>query len=91
MSKPISFNVTDLLYIDDIKIFAASESKLKRVMNVVKTTMEDVGLSWNRKRCAVVHARREVRVSDNSGMILNETARNTKPRGWEAVQVSRGP
>ena len=60
-------------------------------MNVVKTTMEDVGLSWNRKRCAVVHARREVRVSDNSGMILNETARNTKPRGWEAVQVSRGP
>ena len=42
LSKPISFKVTDLLYIDDLNIFAASENKLNRVMNMVKTTMEDV-------------------------------------------------
>ena len=75
LSKPISFKVTDLLYIDDLKIFAASESKLNRVMNMVKTTMEDVKLAWNPKKCAVVHARRGVHVSGNSGMILDETAR----------------
>ena len=75
LSKPISFKVTDLLYIDDLKIFAASESKLNRVMNMVKTTMEDVGLAWNPKKCAVVHVRRGVHVSGNSGMILDETAR----------------
>ena len=66
LSKPISFKVTDLLYIDDLKIFAASERKLNWVMNMVKTTMEHVGLAWNSKKCAVVHVRR---VSDNSSMI----------------------
>ena len=51
--KPISFKVTDLQNIDDLKIFAASGSKLNRVMNMVNTTMEDVGLAWNPKKCAV--------------------------------------
>ena len=37
--------------------------------------MEDVGLTWNLKKCAVVHVRRGVHVTDNSGMILDETAR----------------
>ena len=57
------------------KIFAASESKLNRVMNMVNTTMEDVGLAWNLKKCVVVHVRSGVHVSDNSGMILDEMAR----------------
>ena len=74
LSKPISFKVTDLPHIDDLKIFTASASKLNRVMNMVKTTMEDVGLAWNLKKCAVVHARRGVHVSGNSGVILDETA-----------------
>ena len=56
-------------------VFAASKSKLNRVMNMVKTTMEDVGLEWNPKKCAVVHVRRVVHVSDNSGMILDSTVR----------------
>ena len=42
LSKPISFKVTDLLYIDDLKIFATFENKLNRVMNMVKKTMENV-------------------------------------------------
>ena len=45
LSKPNSFKVTDLLYVYDFKIFAASESKFNRVMNMVKTTMEDAGLA----------------------------------------------
>ena len=44
-------------------------------MNMVKMTMEDVGLAWNPKKCAVVHVRRGVHMSGNSGMILDETAR----------------
>ena len=75
LSKAISFRVTDLLYINYLKIFAASESKLNWVMNMVKTTMEDVGLAWNPTKCAVVHVSRGVHVSGNSGMILDETAR----------------
>ena len=55
LSKPISVKVTDLLYIDDLKIFASSESKLNRVMESTKSAMENVGLQWNPKKCAVVH------------------------------------
>ena len=32
LSKPIKVKVTDLLYIDDLTVFAASESKLNRVL-----------------------------------------------------------
>ena len=58
LSKPIRVKVTDLLYIDDLKIFASSESKLNRVMESTKNAMEDVGLQWNSKTCAVVHVQR---------------------------------
>ena len=47
LSKPISVKVTDLLYIDDLKIFASLDSKLNHVMASTKSTMEDVGLQWN--------------------------------------------
>ena len=55
LSKPISVKVIDLLCIDDLKIFASSESKLNRVIESTKNAMEDVGLQWNSKMCAVVH------------------------------------
>ena len=40
ISKPIDTKVTDLLYIDDLKIFAAWDSRLSCVMKSVKTGME---------------------------------------------------
>ena len=43
LSKPISTTITDLLYSDDLKIFAASESKLSSVMNSVRAAMEECG------------------------------------------------
>ena len=36
--------VTDLLYIDDLKVFAASESKLNRVLKETRGAMQDIGL-----------------------------------------------
>ena len=58
-SKPISTKTTNLLYIDDMKLFAASENKLvKRVMTVTKNGMEITGLKWNEKKCSVIHVKR---------------------------------
>ena len=57
LSKPISAKITHLLYMDDMKLFAASENKLKRVMTVTKSEMESTGLKWN-KKCAVIHVKR---------------------------------
>ena len=50
---PISLKMTDLLSIDDLKVFAASQIKLRRVLRSVKDDVECVGLKWNKKKCAV--------------------------------------
>ena len=72
LSKPIGTTVTDLLYIDDLKIFAASESKLSSVMNPVRAAMQDVGLIWNPKKCAVAHFMRGVRVDESTGLLMSD-------------------
>ena len=53
-----SGTVTDVLFIDDLKIFASLENKLNRVMESAKSAMEGVGLQWNPKKCAVAHVQR---------------------------------
>ena len=58
MSKSISLKITDLLYIDDLKVLAEWQSKLRRVLRSVKDDMECVGLKWNDKKCAVAHMNR---------------------------------
>ena len=58
MSKPISLKITDLLYIDDLRVFAASESKLRRVLRSVKDDIECVGLKRNEKKRVVAYVKR---------------------------------
>ena len=73
LSKPIGVKVTDLLYIDDLKVFAASESKLNRVLKETRGAIQDIGLHWNQKNCSVVHVKRGALVFDESGMKMDET------------------
>ena len=58
VSKPIGAKITDLLYVDDLKVSAASEGKLERVMRETRVAMEDVGLQWNKKKYALVYVKR---------------------------------
>ena len=60
LSKPIEGKITHLLYVDDMKVFAASQSKLDRVLKVTKTAMEDIGLIWNKKKCSIAHIKKGV-------------------------------
>ena len=64
LSKPIRVIVTDLLYIDDLKVFAVSESKLNRLLKETKGAMQDIGLHWNQKKCSVVHVKRGAQMLD---------------------------
>ena len=52
----------------------SSESKLNRVMESTKSAMEDVGLQWNPKKCAVAHVQGEVHAHthDALGLRVNE-------------------
>ena len=72
LSKPIGTTITDLLYIEDLKIFAASESKPSSIMNLVRAAMEDVGLIWNSKKCAVAHFKKGVPVPESTGLLMSD-------------------
>ena len=50
--RPVGSKVTNLLYIDDLKVFAASQAKLNIVLKMTKEAMEDIGLQLNPKECS---------------------------------------
>ena len=74
LSKPLSTKVTDLLYIDDLKIYAASEKKLNTVLRSTRGKMQDIGLQWNPKKCSVVHVKRGVKVEHVEGVKFDESS-----------------
>ena len=73
LSKPINAKVTDLLYIDDLKIFASSETKLSTVLKSTQAAMKDIGLNWNSKKCSVMHIKRGVQSEDVDSVKLDES------------------
>ena len=86
LSKPISTKITHLLYFDDMKLFAASENKLKRVMTVTKNGMESTGLKWNEKKCAVVHVKRG-QIEQGSEQTDMEIADLKLSRAWTSITL----
>ena len=68
LSRPIDLKITDLLYIDYLKIFAASQTKLATVMTSTQTAMKRMELRWNSKKCSVLHVRRGVQQEDNDSI-----------------------
>ena len=45
------------MYMDDLKIYAASQGKLQVVMSDARMAMEDIGLGWNERKCAVAQVK----------------------------------
>ncbi|XP_068707674.1 uncharacterized protein [Montipora foliosa] len=58
------------MYIDDLKVFASSEAKLNRVLKSTSAAMGDIGLTWNPKKCNVIHVRKGAQVHDAAGVRL---------------------
>ena len=61
------------MYIDDLKVFAASEGKPNRVLKETRGAMQDISLHWNQKKCSVVHVKKGAQVLNESGMRMDET------------------
>ena len=72
LSKPIALKITNLLYIDDLKIYAASESKLNTVLKITKNAMKDIGLEWNSKKSSVANIRRGKSVQGSDAKVDEE-------------------
>ena len=69
-----NINITNLLYVDDLKVFASSQAKLNRVLKMTEEAMGDIGLLWNPKKCNVLHARRGVIDKTSQGFKAGQTA-----------------
>ena len=74
LSKPISAKITDLLYIDGLKVFAASAMKMTRVLKATKESTKCMGMQWNEKKCAVTHMKKGALDQTTSDMKLDESA-----------------
>ena len=72
LSRSVSTSVTHRLYIDDLKVFAASQSRHDRVLKSTQEAMQDIGLQWNPTKCSAVHVRKGAHVTDGEGVALNE-------------------
>ena len=44
--------------LDDLKFYAASEGKFRRMAKKLKSCMKDVGLHCNERKCSVVHVKK---------------------------------
>ena len=73
LSKPVGSKVIDVLYFDDLKVFAASQAKLERVLKMTKGAMEDIDLQWNPKTCGLLNVRGGVPVDIPEGFKSGET------------------
>ena len=49
--KPIIAKVTDLLFIDGLKEFSQSQTKLNKVLMSTQEALKDIGLDLNPKKC----------------------------------------
>ena len=58
--KPINGKFTHLLYVNDMKIYATSESELCTVLKTSKVAMADIVLDFNEKKCTIAHVKRGV-------------------------------
>ena len=74
LSKPISAKITDLLYVDDMKVFGTSAMKMTRVLKTTKESTECMGMQWNEKKCAVTHMKKGTLDQTTSDMKLYESA-----------------
>ena len=74
LSKPIGMKITHLLYIDDLKVFSSSQTKLNTVLRSTCAAMNDIGLQWNPKKCNTIHVKRGVLVHDAAGLKLDQTS-----------------
>ena len=73
MSKPINAKITDVLYIDDLKVYAQSESKLSCILKNANSCMNDIGLQLNPKKCNVIHVKRGEMKQESLGIRVSGT------------------
>ena len=73
LSTPIIAKVTDLLFIDDLKVFEQSQTKLNYVLMSTQEALKDIGLGLNPKKCSVANVKGGKQVFDGAKVNLEGT------------------
>ena len=73
LSKPIIAKVTDLLFIDDLKVFAQSQSKLNKVLMSTQEALKEIGLDLNPQKYSVANVKDGKQVFDGAKVNLKGT------------------
>ena len=70
LSRHIGTNITHPLLVDDLKVYASCEAKLKTVFNIYQLCD---AVNWNPKKCNVIHVKRRSQVHDAADIKLDQT------------------
>ena len=71
LSKPVKLKITHLMFIDDLKIFAASEKKLHLILKLTQECMKDLNMEWGVKKCSIMNVKRG-KLEEQSELKLSE-------------------
>ena len=74
LSRPIQVKITHdhVMFIDDLKMFSASDKKLYPALQSTQSCMEDLNMEWNAKKCAVMNVKRGV-LDEKSQVKFNDS------------------
>jgi hypothetical protein len=57
--------ISHLLYMDDLKIYAATDTQLKHMINIVRKFSEDIGMTFGLDKCKTVHINKGKLINNN--------------------------
>ena len=74
LSKPIRLKITQLMFIDDLKVFAANEKILHLVLKLIQKCMEDLNMEWREKKFSIMNVKRG-KPEEHPDLHLSETTK----------------
>lgn len=84
-------NVNHLLFMDDLKLYGKNEEELERLVEVVKTFSNDIGMEFGMDKCAVLVLKRGVKtMCEGIRLPDNEVMKEVDEEGYKYLGVLEG-
>ena len=65
-NKTTEYTLSHLLYMDDLKLYAATRSQLEKLINITQSFSDDINMSFGLDKCRTLHIEK--------GKVISETA-----------------
>ncbi|XP_044751651.1 uncharacterized protein LOC123311647 [Coccinella septempunctata] len=71
LEKERNVKISHQMYIDDLKLYAANEEEMKRLLKIVTAFTKTIGMEIGTDKCAVVHVKRG-KIQQGDGLMVME-------------------